>query len=180
MLAASQPAMDPLTALSVAGNVIQFVDFASKIVSGTRELYEGGRLAVRYQTQKAIEDLSKFSTEMSTSIQNDGTTRVLTANEIELEKLCSECSVLADKMVDELKSFERVGGFDRKKKEWSFDGIKPVLREVEVLWSSVGQVLKSLWSAKDLEELEKNLSRYRDSMNTRMLGSLRYVTSEDF
>jgi hypothetical protein len=31
--------MNPLTAAGLAGNIIQFVDFASKVISGSRALY---------------------------------------------------------------------------------------------------------------------------------------------
>jgi hypothetical protein len=119
---------------------------------------------VRRQAQKAMEDLSRFSTEMSTSIQSDGATRTLTANDIELEKLCSQCSVLADNMIDQLKTFELSGGY----------------HQAGNVWVSVFQVLRSMWSAKDLEDMEKNLNRYRDSMNTRMIASLRYVLCKDY
>lgn len=170
--------MDPLTALSIAGVVVQFVDFSAKIISETREIYKDGRLDVRYQTKKAVQDLSSFSTEMSTSIQSDGTGRTLTPNEVELGRLCSECSTLANTMVERLQTFEASGGFEKTERKLYLDGIRPIYKEETKIWFSIGTVLKSMWSAKDLEETEKNLKRYRDAINTRMLGSLRYVICE--
>jgi len=35
--------MDPLTALSLAGNVVQFVDFGCQLLSHSRELYRSPR-----------------------------------------------------------------------------------------------------------------------------------------
>jgi len=147
--------MDPLTALSVAGNVVQFVDFTLKIVSETRQLYEEGQLDVHAQTTKAITDLSNFSGEMSRSIRSEGGTRTLSENEVELEKLCVDCAKLANEMIKQLKKFQAP---ERRK-----------------IWRSVGQVLKSMWSAKEIDAMEKKLSRYRDAMNSRLLGSQRYV-----
>jgi hypothetical protein len=147
--------MDPLTWLAIAGNVVQFIDFSFKIYSDTRQLYEDDRLQVHEQTRNAISDLSKFSREMSRLIRVERDTSGLTENEKELEIICKECSKFADDMVARLRKFDA-----SKKNE--------VLR-------SVGLVLKSMWSSKELVEAEKNLARYRDMLNTRLLGSLRYV-----
>src|ERR1700722_10154766 len=98
--------MDPLTCLSVASNVLQFVDFSFKILSGTLELYEDGQLAVHEQTARAIKDLSNFSTQMHRSVRIEGSFRALTENELELETLCKECGVLADDMILRLNKFK--------------------------------------------------------------------------
>lgn len=36
--------LDPLTAVGLAGTVVQFVDFSTKLVSHSVELYEKGKL----------------------------------------------------------------------------------------------------------------------------------------
>jgi hypothetical protein len=147
--------MDPLTSLSVASSVVQFVDFTFKIYSETRQLYEDGKLEVHAQASKAVKDLAGFTKEMGRSIRVDGKLRKLTENETQFEEICKDCTKLADKMTARLKEFE-------------------VTRKGEIL-KSVGHVFKSMWSAKELAELEKKLERYRDMMNSRLLGSLRYV-----
>lgn len=145
--------MDPLTCLSVASNVVQFVDFTLKIYSETRQLYKDGQLEVHAQTAKATKDLSNFSKEMARPIRAEGENRGLTENEMELEAICKDCSKLADDMVTRLKKFD-------------ITGKGGVLK-------SVGQVLKSMWSTKELAATEKKLARYRDMMDSRLLGSLR-------
>ena len=60
-------AMDLSTAISIAGNIIQFVDYSVKMISETTELHGKDQLSERQETQKAVEDLSKFSREMSSS-----------------------------------------------------------------------------------------------------------------
>jgi hypothetical protein len=37
--------MDPLSALSLATSIVQFVDFATKIVHGARQIYQTGESA---------------------------------------------------------------------------------------------------------------------------------------
>ncbi|CZR53594.1 related to small s protein [Phialocephala subalpina] len=144
--------MDPLTCLSIAGNVVQFIDFSFKIYSDTRQLYEDGRLQVHDQTKKAVEDLSKFSKSLSQSTRGQHNTGGITENDVELEAICQHCRKLADDMVVRLKKF------DVSKKDNVF--------------RSVCQVLKSMWSAEELAKAEKTLAGYRDMLNSRLLGSL--------
>jgi hypothetical protein len=150
--------MDPLTCLSVAGTVAQFVDFSFKILKGTLQLYEDGQLAVHEQTARVVKDLSNFSTQMHCSVRAEGISRALTENELELEKLCKECGVLADDMISRLNKFK---ASDKRQ-----------------IWNSVGQVFMSVWSKKELDALESRLSKYRDMMNSRLLGCLRYVEGQ--
>jgi len=51
--------MDPLTAFSVAGTVIQFVDFSTKLVLGARELYKSssGVLSANQELELVTSDL---------------------------------------------------------------------------------------------------------------------------
>jgi hypothetical protein len=45
--------VDPVSALSFTGNIIQFIDFSSKVISGSREIYRGG-LPGQYVDLKAV------------------------------------------------------------------------------------------------------------------------------
>jgi hypothetical protein len=51
--------MDPLTALSLAGTVVQFVDFRSKLLLAGRELYKSttGSLTVNDEIELVTSDL---------------------------------------------------------------------------------------------------------------------------
>jgi len=55
--------MDPLAAVSLAGTVIQFLDFAGKIVSKSHELYtvQDGALAGNIELQDATDRLTTLS-----------------------------------------------------------------------------------------------------------------------
>lgn len=147
--------MDPLTCLSIAGNVVQFIDFSFKIYSDTRQLYEDGRLQVHEQTQKAAEDLSKFSKSLSQSSRRQQIIGQATENDIQLGAICQECTKLADEMVARLRKFD-------------------VSKKDNVL-KSVCQVLRSMWSSDELAKTEETLAGYRDMLNSRLLGSLGYV-----
>ncbi|KAE9364398.1 hypothetical protein N431DRAFT_488965 [Stipitochalara longipes BDJ] len=145
--------MDPLTALSVAASVVQFVDFTFKVLSDAHQLYENGELSVHEQTSKVAHDLASFSRQLRKSIRDQNSTAALTENELELDLLCRECASLSSELITKL------------------ENLKPPARGHP--WESVGHALKSMWSRKDLNEVEVKLSKYRDAMNSRLLGSLR-------
>jgi hypothetical protein len=54
--------LDPLTALSVAGTIVQFVDFSSKILSHTAEFYNSaeGALSTNEELELVTADLSNL------------------------------------------------------------------------------------------------------------------------
>lgn len=144
--------MDPVTCLGVASAVVQFVDFTFEILSGAQQLYEDGQLKVHEQTSKVVKDFSNLGKEMGLSLRSAKAARSLTKNEAELETICKDCSKLADEMATKLKKFQ--------------------LTDKRNVWKSVGAVVKSIWSKKELDVMEKKLSQYRDMMDSRLLGSL--------
>lgn len=49
--------MDPLTALGLASNIVQFVDFASKLISQSHEIYQSADGAL--EDNVALEHVAK-------------------------------------------------------------------------------------------------------------------------
>jgi hypothetical protein len=58
--------LDPLTAISLAGNIVQFVDFTAKVISKTRELARSthGTTQEAYNAEIVIRDLLKLSEQL--------------------------------------------------------------------------------------------------------------------
>jgi riboflavin synthase alpha subunit len=54
--------LDPLTGISLTGNVVQFVDFSGKIISKTRELTRSshGTTHEAYNAEVVIRDMLKL------------------------------------------------------------------------------------------------------------------------
>ena len=65
--------MDSLTALSLAGNVVQFVDFGNKLLSQSRELYRStqGSLAADDELHLVTADLSALILKLRNSSGHD-------------------------------------------------------------------------------------------------------------
>ncbi|KAH7336600.1 hypothetical protein BKA65DRAFT_37227 [Rhexocercosporidium sp. MPI-PUGE-AT-0058] len=116
-----------------------------------------GHLALHDQAAAASKDLADFSARLATSIRVHGKGKPLVESEIVLESLRRECVELAGELASKL------------------DGLR--VKERGKLWKSVGAFLKSVWSKKELEEIEKRLAEYRNALNTRLMGSLRYFSA---
>jgi hypothetical protein len=83
--------MDPLSAVSIASNVIQFVDFACKLVSGSRQLHKSldGVLSDKVIVEVLADDLESLSTNLRKSLGDNqpvGSTRqVYSEDDVVLE-----------------------------------------------------------------------------------------------
>lgn len=155
--------MDPLTALSLAGTVIQFVDFGSKLVSAGRQLYKNGQLDIHAQAARAADDLLDYSVKLRRPLQTAESTRPLTEDEKALEKICQDCDVLAQSFLARL---DRLKVPPQTKKGWK-KGQK------SKAWPSLRVALESLWTKEELQELGNKLQGYRQEMDSRILRSLR-------
>jgi hypothetical protein len=67
--------MDPLTVISLVGNIVQFVDFGGKLLSNAIELYRSpvGKLAGHHQLELVTTDLHALITKLRQSFypEND-------------------------------------------------------------------------------------------------------------
>ena len=62
--------MESLAAASLAGNVFQFVDFAFKIVSIGKELYESGAVSKHSDLERITGQLITFSNGLQDSLRS--------------------------------------------------------------------------------------------------------------
>jgi phosphate uptake regulator len=102
--------MEPLTALSLAGNVIQFIDFSSKLFSQGCELYKSteGRLAVDDEIQLITAELRGLISKIQSSNATKSSTHsssafpVNTSAESNLERICCEAEKIAENILTKL------------------------------------------------------------------------------
>jgi len=150
--------MDPLSAFSLAGTIVQFVDFGTKVVSQTRQLYKNGQLSVHAQAKSATEDLLDFSAKLQQYHHWDSHDVRPTEDDKALAALCRSCDEIAKTLLEQLIKLQVPG-----------DGRKQP-------WKTVGQALRSIWAHEQLADLEERLASYRRAMDSRILGSLRQAT----
>jgi hypothetical protein len=154
---APQIVMDPLSALSVAGTIVQFVDFSCKLISATHELYSGSKLDVHAQAAAAANDLLDYSTKIRQPLRLPSISGCLTEDEAALEGVCHSCIELTESFIKRLNRL-KVPGQDMRR-----------------VWTSLRQALLSMWTKNDLDSIEERLAGFRREIDSHVLRSLRYV-----
>jgi hypothetical protein len=154
--------MDPLTAFSLAGTIIQFVDFGTKILSQGYEIYESakGQLAVDEELELITADLSGLISKMKRakisnppSVSSLMTGPVSSAQSSTFEKICDEATQIAQVILAKLGKLK----IDETKN-----------RELETF----KQVWKRLWARREIDELVDRLTRLKDLINTEVLATI--------
>jgi len=153
--------MDPLSALSVAGTIIQFVDFGSKLLSGSVELYRSfsGSLEIHQQLELVTSNLKSVAIKIRrvSSFTGGEAGRPLSEEdqrqESSVHAICDEAARIADELLSKLASLK-------------------VKSEKNRVWESLKAMIKAAWSKEEIEALSKRLSHLRDALNTRTMLSL--------
>lgn len=124
--------IDPLSALSVAASVVQFVEFAHKIVSKGRQLYDSpnGALRDNEETETVTKRLQALTEMLKESMEEiPRTKRAPTARaakrpkdeyrqEVRLRQIYAECNVLSTELMRrlrKLKVLKRRGALEMEK-----------------------------------------------------------------
>jgi hypothetical protein len=152
--------LDPLSALSVASTIVQFVDFGSELLSQGRELYKmknKGQLMVDTELELVINDLcavlKKFRGTLTSGASN--------ATEpddhgAEFDKICDAAASIAEELLGKLEKMK----VDRPK-----DG----------KWKTLRQIMKIVWSKDEIDGFLKRLNTLREAINTRITSVFLYV-----
>jgi hypothetical protein len=150
-------ALDPLTALSLAGTIVQFVDFGSKLISRSQEMYRSvnGSLSVNEELDLVTQTLLK----LVAKLQRPRELEVLAESDADdyqsLVELCYSCAQVAEEIIAKLESL-KITGKPRR-------------------WRSLQQAVKSCWTERDLDALFKRLSMLRQALETHVVVGLRCV-----
>jgi hypothetical protein len=149
--------MDPLAALSVAGTIVQFVDYGTKLLSNARELYRSsvGTLDANNELELVTTDLSALITKLQTSFHADDSD-CGAREQPSFEQLCDEAAKVAE---------ELVGRLDTLKSQ----------KEGHKIYHRLQKAVASAWSEKEITQLKKRLLGFREALKTRVLFSTRYV-----
>ena len=147
--------MDPLSALSIAASVVQFIDFSSKLVSGSRKLYKLSEgLDEGYEDlEQVTENLVNLSDELQRSMQTD-TSKQTRSHEQELRTLCKGCNEVAKDLLGVLEKLK--------------------LDKDNARWRNCLQALKSVWGMDRVKDLEERVDGFRQQIAMNILVSLRF------
>lgn len=152
--------MDPLTALSVAGTVIQFVDFGTKILRGSYSIYRSTSRALPVNDELEIltRDLAVLATKLRRPLYagKGPINELQTTEDLALQDLVDNCVRVAVELLTRLNELKTEGRHQA--------------------WRSLQRAVKSAWTQSEVNELTKTLSDYRTSIQTHIQKSIRYVT----
>lgn len=144
--------LDPFTSLSVATSVVQFIDFAAKLVSQAGEIYSSADgITVEYAELDAV---ARNMVQLDQDLRRgEGTTGL----DRETREICSACRTSAAELIE------------------AIDGLKS--QGAKSKWKSMYRALCAVWGSKKVEALARRLDRLRSQLNMDLLGLIRYVAS---
>ncbi|KAF2734654.1 hypothetical protein EJ04DRAFT_564072 [Polyplosphaeria fusca] len=146
--------MDPLSAIGLASNVIQFVEFAGKLIGEAQEAYESAEgVSLRNANVENIaNDLLSLHQQLKRdACRTPGSTA--SAAEEQLQRLVAESTQIAEKLIQIVQGL-RGGGHNRR-------------------WTSVRHALASAWKQKDITVLKARLGEIRQQLDTTLLICVR-------
>jgi hypothetical protein len=140
--------LEPLTAISLVANIVQFIDFACKIVSEATEAYKSanGLSKENCDIETVTNDLVIISKSLTAS-------NAATSADPALDNLCVGCVAVSQELLSALAKLK--AGKDSAK------------------WRSVRKALRSVWIKDKISSLEPRLGGFRDEVNLRIVVSLR-------
>jgi hypothetical protein len=147
--------MDPLTAASLAANVVQFVDFASKLISHGYEIYKSTTGATQENTD--IEQLTTNLKDRLKGLNIPGQITVQTFEEQSIEAIATRCDEMGQTILQDLAKL-KVNDKTKYKK-----------------LSSISKALQGLWGKRELQDKVKRLEQFRNQLEFIITVSLRYV-----
>lgn len=97
--------MDPITAVSFAATILQFVDFSSKLVKGAYEIYQSttGQAADDAQLSTIVDDLKDVTKTLQSDVKGDS------CHVQPLKKLASDCIAASNELSNLLEEVKREG-----------------------------------------------------------------------
>jgi len=151
--------MEALTALSLAGTIIQFVDFGTKFFSTGQEIYQSttGRLKVEEDLELVVTDLTAVVRKLqqrAPSVSSDlpgNLTEEAQTHQKRFELICDDAAQIAKDILTRIDKLKRTG--TKKDK-----------------WKTFREVLNRLWSKEELGRLQERLDTLRKAIDIRMLS----------
>jgi len=149
--------MDPLSAISLAGNIIQFVHFGGRLLSNARELYSSsvGELTINEEITLITTDLGILLKQLKESVCLNPVNQENEGGMKSLERLCTEATAVVEELLNRLGTLRITTGCTHRR------------------WGSLRLAIRSLWSEKEIKSLRERLDMLKDALESRVLFSLR-------
>ena len=149
----------PLSAFSVACNVLQMIETGVKVLSKAADYRnsERGVLAEQRDLRDVLYSLNTLSTHLSSSLPEVGAMRQHTSEEARLLEANRQCQRLSQEFIEFL---------DCSK-----------LKDRYAVLDSLRVSVKPLWHKDKMEAMQKALSQARDNLNVAFLVYIKFILS---
>lgn len=144
-----------MSVLSLAVNVIQIVDFTSKLMTGTYEIYKAadGQLVEHSELGFITHCLTTHIQDLNESLQAKKLETCLSQSDRDQERLGLECKDVAVKLLAALNKLKAQGKYKR--------------------WRSFRVALMTIWDKGRIEAFERRLNRFRQQLLVDVVAKLR-------
>jgi hypothetical protein len=143
-------AIGPFTGIGLAGNIVQFIDYASKLIFSTYEIYKSSSGSSKDHVH--LESISMRLLELNRALEP--TLAQNFTEEKAVNELREEC---------------------RRDTVALLDLIKALKAKKDSKWSSFRKALKCAWEKERIDQLEKRLKDHRSEIATHLVAVIRYV-----
>ncbi|KAK4161515.1 hypothetical protein QBC43DRAFT_189361, partial [Cladorrhinum sp. PSN259] len=149
--------MEVWSAIQCASAVLSFVDFASKLLSGTYDVYTGSSsLEPTGKDLKSISNsLHSLRKDLETNTARGSASKANSQIDIEIQRLVQECQTIVDSLISIID------------KVCQHEGTGPSV------WSSFKEALATLWKNKEIQELQKQLEGHQRQLELLMIAATR-------
>ena len=144
--------MDPLSALSLASNIVQLVDVATRVVSASFELYSPDGISINGELECVMSDLVKICSALEQP-QHQIDEQRSSISELQLIPLSKSCRTLGEELLTVLNSLK--------------------VESPHKKWQSFRQALKAVWKEKEIHRYKERISNLRSEISLRLIGILR-------
>lgn len=144
--------LDPFTTIGLAANIVQFVDYGSKLISSTNEIHKSSTGSSANHVY--LEGVATRLLELGRVLEQPNLTPT-TGDENSLDKLKEECNRDAQALLNLIKAL-------RAKKDSK--------------WSSFRKALRSTWEKKEIDRIETRLKNHRSEIAAQVVAMLKYVS----
>ena len=149
--------LDPLSAFSVACNLLQVIELGVKVLSKAADYgkAETGVLTEQKDLRDVLHSLQNLNTDLLASLPDQTASKQHTTEEARLLEVNNQCLRLSKQFIEFL---------DRLK-----------LRDRHTMFDSLRMSIKTLWHRDKMEAMERSLSQAHDNLNVAFLVYMKYV-----
>jgi len=140
--------MEPLTALGLVANILQFVELTAKLFSKTRDILSG--IQDDYNDIRLIAKELRAKAGIVISVSEDGTLpEILQTQDEHLKSLATQCQQIASQLLEANEPLEPQQG--------------------QNFWTSFCQALASFWKKREINDLQAKVDRVGNALSNRIV-----------